>query len=127
MNSKLATDNPNQAFPKRQRLLSRREFLAMNGQSQMRLMTGCFLIVVKPNRLSYNRLGVTVTKKVGKAVARNRFKRVAREFFRLNNSSWPQGFDLLFIALQGKDPFQKDLVNRARVKGFLVNLARRAQ
>jgi ribonuclease P protein component len=99
----------------------------MNGRGQSRLKTEAFLVVAKPNKLNHNRLGVTVTKKVGKAVTRNRFKRVAREFFRLNQSGWPQGFDLLFIALQGQDPFRKGLLDQARsqVEDFLAAAARK--
>jgi RNase P protein component len=44
------------------------------------------------------RLGVTVTRKVcRKAVGRNRLKRLAREFFRLNRNRWPEGLDIIFI------------------------------
>lgn len=43
-------------------------------------------------------MGVTVTRKVGSAVVRNRLKRRVREFFRHNAHNWPQGLDLVFIA-----------------------------
>ncbi|MDL2260335.1 ribonuclease P protein component [Deltaproteobacteria bacterium OttesenSCG-928-K17] len=46
-------------------------------------------------------LGVTVTKKVGSAVTRNRLKRQVREFFRHNRRFWPVGFDLVIIARHG--------------------------
>jgi ribonuclease P protein component len=99
----------------------------MNGRAQARLKVESFMLAVKPNRLNFNRLGVVTTKKVGKAVVRNRFKRIAREFFRQNHSSWPQGFDLLFIALQDKDPFQKGLFDQAqsKVMDFMVSTARK--
>jgi ribonuclease P protein component len=43
------------------------------------------------------RLGITVTKKVGNAVVRNRIRRMLREWMRLNG--WvPQGWDLVLIA-----------------------------
>jgi RNase P protein component len=59
---------------------------------------GNFTVVCAPNALDRNRLGVTATRKTGDAVTRNRFKREAREFFRLRSPGWPQGLDLLFIA-----------------------------
>ena len=43
------------------------------------------------------RLGITVTKKVGNAVVRNRIKRMLREWMRLHG--WvPQGWDLVLVA-----------------------------
>ncbi|MBK8171389.1 MAG: ribonuclease P protein component [Sandaracinaceae bacterium] len=48
-----------------------------------------------------SRLGVTVTKKVGNAVARNRVKRVLREVFRRNQSVFSAMNDYVFIAKDG--------------------------
>jgi ribonuclease P protein component len=97
----------------------------MSGPEQSKLKTEDFYVVAKPNGLPFNRLGVTATKKVGKAVARNRFKRVAREFFRLNQAAWPPGFDLLFIALKGRDPFKESSLDAAKFAFFLTSLAKR--
>jgi ribonuclease P protein component len=47
--------------------------------------------------MSVGRLGITVTKKVGTAVARNRIKRLVREWMRLHG--WvPAGWDLVVVA-----------------------------
>jgi RNase P protein component len=59
---------------------------------------GTFLVLIKKNDLDWNRLGLIVTKKIGKSTRRNQYKRLAREFFRTNSHTWPQGLDLLFIA-----------------------------
>lgn len=39
----------------------------------------------------FRRIGITVSGKIGKAVVRNRIKRVVREFFRLNKEAFPHG------------------------------------
>jgi ribonuclease P protein component len=89
-------------YPKRNRIRRRSDYLAMKTSQSLKARFGCFLVVVKSNGLFYNRLGVTVTKKIGNSVYRNFLKRRAREFFRLNQAKWPQGLDILFIARLGQ-------------------------
>ena len=47
------------------------------------------------------RLGITVSKKVGNAVVRNRVKRVVREVFRRNQTVFSADCDYVFIAKEG--------------------------
>ena len=49
-------------------------------------------------KLPPTRLGVTVTRKVGKAVHRNRIKRLVREAFRRERRRFAPGLDLVWIA-----------------------------
>lgn len=49
------------------------------------------------------RVGVSVSKKVGKSVVRSRVKRLILESFRHNNSNLKLGFDLVFIARTGSN------------------------
>ncbi|KGG80076.1 ribonuclease P protein component [Caloranaerobacter azorensis] len=49
------------------------------------------------NNLNYNRVGFSVTKKIGKSVVRNRIRRLIKEAYRLNCDKLKQGYDLVFI------------------------------
>jgi ribonuclease P protein component len=116
---------PELKFPKSLRLLSRSQYLAMNGQGFHKLPLEGFLVIIGPNLLDRNRLGITVTKKIGCAVVRNRVKRLVREFFRLNQGKWLCGFDFLFIARKGVDLAGKALpeTDQLRILKLLQKLA----
>ncbi len=49
-----------------------------------------------PNELDVNRVGISVSKKTGNAVCRNRAKRIIRAAYRLNEQSFPKGLDIVF-------------------------------
>ena len=52
----------------------------------------------KKNRLGTNRLGITVSKKVGKAVIRNRVKRLIKENYRRREENIKTGYDIVVVA-----------------------------
>lgn len=56
------------------------------------------VLYAKPNRLATNRVGVTVGKKLGKAVIRNRVRRRLREVYRLNEHLFAPGWDIVVVA-----------------------------
>jgi len=85
------------SFSKKERLLKRKDFVNLN-QSGKRLYSKNFLIIIGKNNLDYSRLGITVTKKIGKSIKRNRIKRLIREFFRLNKARLPKGYDISIVA-----------------------------
>lgn len=47
-------------------------------------VSSCLVVYYRKNRLGHNRLGVTVSTKLGHAVVRNRVRRRIREIFRLS-------------------------------------------
>ena len=58
-----------------------------------------FLVVyARPNRGGRNRLGITVSAKLGKAVVRNRVRRRLREIYRLFQPDQKQGYDIVLVA-----------------------------
>lgn len=54
-------------------------------------------VYVRPNRLGRNRLGITTSAKLGKAVVRNLMRRRVREIFRLRGDRLQQGYDLVVV------------------------------
>ncbi len=82
------------------KLLKRPEFLNLSRHGNS-VHNGYFIIAYRFNHLDRCRLGVTVTKKIGNAVVRNRIKRVVREFFRLNRQRLADNRDINVIAKKG--------------------------
>ena len=56
------------------------------------------VLYARRNRLGVNRIGVTVSKKLGKAVVRNRVRRRLREVYRLHESRFLPGWDIVVVA-----------------------------
>lgn len=61
---------------------------------------------VRKNRQPYSRLGITTSKKIGKAVYRNRARRLIKNSFRTLLPKIKPGYDIVFVA-RGKTPFVK--------------------
>ncbi len=77
-------------------------------------------MILKENGLGITRLGLTVSRKTGNAVKRNRVKRLIREFFRLNDTYFPQGYDIVIAAK--KDASYLDLQKiKSELGEILIN------
>lgn len=87
-------------FPSEARLRKRWEFNTVYRMG-CKKNTPHFLLLVSENNNSQSRLGITVSRKIGNAVVRNRVKRSIREFFRINRFRFDIPVDLSVIAKRG--------------------------
>lgn len=58
---------------------------------------GFLVLYARKNRTSTNRVGITVSKKLGHAVVRNRIRRRVREVYRLNEHLFQPGWDIVVV------------------------------
>ncbi len=56
------------------------------------------VVYSRRNREQHNRLGYTVSTKLGHAVVRNRVRRRLREIYRLNSRLFKSGYDIIIVA-----------------------------
>ena len=59
---------------------------------------GYLVLYARPNRTGGNRIGLTVSKKLGCAVVRNRVRRRLREIYRLHEDRFIPGWDIVVVA-----------------------------
>ena len=59
---------------------------------------GYLVLYARPNKTEMNRIGITVSKKLGHAVVRNRVRRRLREVYRLNEEKFLPGWDIVVVA-----------------------------
>ena len=85
-----------ESFTKKERVKKEKEIINIlkNGQ---RIKSNCYTVCFKENELSFSRLGVSVSKKVGNSVTRNYCKRVVREVFRKSKPYIKKGYDFFVI------------------------------
>ncbi|MFO7885782.1 MAG: ribonuclease P protein component [Desulfobacteraceae bacterium] len=85
------------SFPRTHRLLKRNQFLKLSRNGNKR-STRFFLAVFQEGEARNNRIGITVSKKIGKAIVRNRIKRFVREYYRNRKEIIPGNRDINIIA-----------------------------
>ena len=83
------------------------------------------VLYARKNKTRGNRVGITVSKKLGKAHVRNRIRRRIREVYRLNEEKFQPGWDIVVVARSKTEsaPFDKltkSYLSLARKAGILV-------
>ena len=97
----MGEDTRRYLFRHRQRLHGNRAFAAVYA-ARLRRNMGPIVVCGRPNGLGFNRLGLSVPRRVGKAVTRAGIKRRVREAFRLGQYDGPAGYDLV-VAVRPHD------------------------
>ena len=107
-------------FPALLTLKDNRDFqrLYRRGKS---LVSPCVVTYVLKNKQSVSRYGITASKKIGKAVTRNRARRVIRAAVLELSAEIPLGFDLVFVA-RGKTPYVKSYEVKKEIEAHLKKL-----
>jgi len=93
------------------RLLRRADFKRLSKYGRT-IHRDHFLVTYCRNSLDNPRLGVTVSKRVGRAVIRNRIKRLVREYFRLNKTLFDDTYDMNVIAKSGAASLSSQEINQ---------------
>lgn len=91
---------PEQGFPASRRIRTSAEYRHLRRVGK-RCHTRNFTVYIADRNNDFARLGLTVSRKVGGAVRRNRVKRLVREFFRLHQPHLKAGTDISVVAKPG--------------------------
>jgi len=104
----MTTPTPSFRFRTHEHLRRQADFKRV--YDRRRSVSNEFLIVYAcENGLPHLRLGLSVSRKVGGAVQRNRLRRLYREAFRLTRHEMPTGIDLILIPRGPQPPSLQDL------------------
>jgi len=110
-------------FKKKDKILKRREFLQLK-RCGKRIQSRNFIVKYSDGRVKQNRIGITVSKKLGNAVKRNKIKRLIREYFRNNRDKIAEFMDINVIAKKKAGEISADMVFKS-LDGIFNRIPRR--
>lgn len=97
------------------------QFVYKNGKSYANKY---LIMIIKENGLGKNRIGISVSKKVGNSVVRHRITRLVRESYRLHESVFNSGLDMVVVARRsaaevGYFEIESALLHLAKLHGII--------
>lgn len=110
-------------YPHSESLKKNRDFQLLYKEGKSRA-NRYLVLYVKENGLEKNRLGVSVSKKVGNSIVRHRITRLIRESYRLQEDMFNSGLDMVVIArVSAKDREMREiesaLLHLGKLQGVL--------
>ena len=87
-------------FPHKVRIVKSSDYRVLYREGR-KIPSERFVLFGRENGIGHHRLGLTVSRKVGGAVVRNRVKRLFREIFRRSSGEIPSHYDILVNAKSG--------------------------
>ena len=110
-------------YPHSESLKKNRDFQLLYKEGKSRA-NRYLVLYVKENGLEKNRLGVSVSKKVGNSIVRHRITRLIRESYRLHEDMFNRGLDMVVIARvsakdRGMREIESALLHLGKLQGVL--------
>ncbi len=105
-------------YPRHFRLLNPEDFRYVFENTHYKVFCPGFLLLAAPAKQQNTRLGFVIGKKnVKLAVARNRFKRLFRESFRLNQHQLPN-LDIIVLAIKGASQVTSEELSKSLIQAW---------